>query len=136
MPLIPKITLQVFEKWVVEFVGPIIPPSRILGARYIITGKKYLTRWVEAAAVKDCNAKTAVFFLFEHVVTRFRCPIILMSDQGTHFIKSTIQEMLEEFEIHHQEISPYHPRENGTVEAFNKILENAFTNICNVNMDD
>jgi transposase InsO family protein len=95
-----------------------------------------LTIWDDATPMNDCSTKTVGCLLFEHVVTRFGCPRILMSDHGTHFINSTIQEMLEEFEIHHQEISPYHPRENGTVEAFNKILENAFTNICNVNMDD
>jgi len=30
-------------------------------------------------------------------VTRFGCPRIFMSDQGTHFINNTIEEMLEEF---------------------------------------
>jgi hypothetical protein len=33
--------------------------------------------------------------------------------------------MLEEFEVHQQNITPYHPQANGTIEAFNKILENA-----------
>jgi hypothetical protein len=59
-----------------------------------------------------------------------------MSDQGMHFIKNTISAMTEEFEVHHQKRTPYHPSENGTVETFKKILENALTKICNVNRDD
>jgi transposase InsO family protein len=59
-----------------------------------------------------------------------------MSDQGTHFINSIIKSMIEEFEVYHQKSTPCHPQSNGTMEAFNKILENAFINICNVNRDD
>jgi hypothetical protein len=55
-----------------------------------------------------------------------------MSDQGTHLIKRTIYTMTEEFELHHQKNTPYHPQEKRTVESFNKILENALTKICNV----
>jgi transposase InsO family protein len=52
-----------------------------------------------------------------------------MSDQGTHFIKNTIKDMTKDFEFYHQKSTPYHPQENGTIEAFNKILENALTKI-------
>jgi len=59
-----------------------------------------------------------------------------MSDKGTHFINSIIQEIIEEFEIHNQKSTPYHPRDNGTMETFNRILENALTKIFSVNRDD
>jgi hypothetical protein len=36
MPLRPHVTLQVFDKWKKYFLGPINPPTRILGSRYII----------------------------------------------------------------------------------------------------
>ena len=37
MPLVPQITLHAFDKWVVEFMGPISPAMKRTGARYIIT---------------------------------------------------------------------------------------------------
>jgi hypothetical protein len=93
IPLRLQVTLKVFDKWAVDFVGPINPPSGRSGARYIITVMEYLTIWVEATPVKDCNAETATHLLFEQVVTIFGCPRVLMSDQGTHFINSIIHAM-------------------------------------------
>ena len=130
-PLNLQISLQSFEKWVIDFVGPIQPPGKKTCARYIITTTKYLTRWAEMQPVKDCTSATTTKFIFEYVLTRFGCPKILMSDCGTHFLNQTIITLTEEFQVYHQKSTPYHLQANGIVEAFNKILETTLTKVCN-----
>ena len=80
MPLVPQVTLQPFDKWEVDFVGPINPLGKRTGARYIITATDYLNRWVEATPVIDCTTTTIGRLIFETIVMRFGCPRILMSD--------------------------------------------------------
>ena len=92
-----------------DFVGPINPPGKRMGARYIITATDYLTRWAEVVLVADCTTATAAKFIFENIVTRFGCPKILMSDQGSHFINRIVRALTEELQVQHKKSTPYHP---------------------------
>jgi hypothetical protein len=58
MTLVPQLTLQDFDKLEIDFVGPINPLVKRSGARYIIIVTYYLSRWVEAEPVRDCNINT------------------------------------------------------------------------------
>jgi hypothetical protein len=71
MPLEPQLTLQAFDKWAIDFMGPIKPPGKCTRERYIITTIEYLTRWAEARAIKDCSATTVVRFIFDDIITKF-----------------------------------------------------------------
>jgi transposase InsO family protein len=52
-----------------------------------------------------------------------------MSDQGNHFLKNKIVAVTKDLQIKHRKSTPYDPQANGTMEAFNKILENALTKV-------
>ena len=91
--------------------------------------------WAKSTLVKYCTDASAITFLFENVLTRFNCPKIILSDQVTHFVSKMIDEITAEFQIQHKKMTPYHPQVNGIVEAFNNIMENALTKVCNARRD-
>jgi hypothetical protein len=85
MPLHPILAQVPFEKWVIDFIGPIKPPSHNGRKRYILVAIEYVTKWAEAIATKNDDADTVARFLYENIITRFGCPKELVSDRGTHF---------------------------------------------------
>ena len=73
---------EVFQKWGLDFIGPVNPPAKGTKNRYIITATDYTTKWVEARVLKDNTAKSTAKFLFEEIITKFGCPLEFVSDQG------------------------------------------------------
>jgi hypothetical protein len=69
------------------------------------------------------TAATAASFIFNDVICRHGCPVILQSDQGSHFINELWDRLTTRFGIEHRVSSPYHPQTNGLVERLNRTLK-------------
>lgn len=119
--LIPVMAVLPFEKWGLDFVGPITPSSRV-GRKYIIVATDYFTKWAEARATRRDGAKEVAVFLMEQVVCRFGAPREIVTDRGTHFINEVIEELTEQLSIIHRRTTPYNPQANGQAESTNKVL--------------
>ena len=122
IPLVPILAQALFEKWGIDFVGPIAPTSRYGQKCYILVATNFVTKWAEAVATKIDNANIVATFLYENIITCFGRPKELVSDNGTHFINHTIAALTAKYEIKHRKTIPYHPRANGQTEKTNGIL--------------
>ncbi|MCO5615055.1 hypothetical protein L7F22_069343 [Adiantum nelumboides] len=136
MPLQPLLPLEPFQKWGLDFVGPIKPPARFTQNRYILVATDYCTKWVEAVALRDNAARSVAKFLYKNIMTKFGCPIELVSDQGGHFINKVISKLTELHMILHKKSTVYYPQANGQAESTNKILVRIIRKLVNQNTTD
>ena len=120
MPLHISLPLVPFEKWEIDYVGPVRPHSsrRMV---YIVVAMEYLAKWAEAKAVKTDTAVHTATFMYENIISRFGCPKIWVSDRGMHFLNELFEEMADKFRINHRKTTPYHPQTNGQTERVNGI---------------
>ena len=97
---------------------------------------KYVIKWAEAEPVEACTSEVSTKFIYENIITRFGCPLTIISDRGMHFVNKTVSILLKEFIIGHQKSTAYHPQLNGAVESFNNTLTKRLTKLCNIDKDN
>ena len=125
IPLQPKVLIEPFEKWELDFVGTINLASK--KKRYILVCTDYVTKWVEAKDIPRVTEKVVVDFLHEDIFTRFGVPREIVTDQGSQFTSHLMTTLVQHYKIKHKLSSPYHPQGNGQVESTNKVLESILT---------
>jgi transposase InsO family protein len=105
-----------------DFHGPITPTSQ-RGNKYVIALTDVLSKFVVTKAVRDNTAQTAVRFLKEDVITKFGTPRCILTDNGTHFTSSMMNELIKQIGATHLYSTPYHPQTNGQVERYNSTMD-------------
>ncbi|CAM6093914.1 unnamed protein product [Calypogeia fissa] len=135
-PLTPILSLAPFEKWGIDFTGPIQPPFACTRNRYIILATDYATKWVEARATKKNNTEAAAKFIFEAILVCFGCPLELVSDRGLHFLNHMVKNLTDTYLIRHRKTTPYNPKANGLIEKANGLMEQILLKVVSAHKND
>jgi transposase InsO family protein len=118
-----------------DFHGPITPTSQ-RGNKYIISLTDVLSKFVVTRAVRDNTAQTAIRFLKEDIITKFGTPRCLLTDNGTHFTSSLINELIKQVGATHLYSTTYHPQTNGQVERYNSTMDAKIAALSNLRKTD
>lgn len=124
-PLQPQIVLDPFEKWGIDFVGPIDPPSKEY--HYILVCIDYVTKWAKAKSLPVAREEKDVDFLYKQILQRFGALREIVSNQGPQFMSTMMEDFMHRYKMAHRKSSPYHHQANGQVEVTNRELENIIT---------
>ena len=82
-PLHPIIYVDPFAKWGIDFIT--FNPHLVGGRGYIILAVDYFTKWAEAMPTFAVDGKTVATFIFNHVISHFGVPQVIITDHGNHF---------------------------------------------------
>ena len=108
------------ERIAMDILGEL--PLTSKGNKYILVVSDYFTKWVEAFAMPNMEARTVAEFVVQEVVTRFGVPYTIHSDQGRQFEDKVFTEMCKLLHVKKTRTTPYHPQSDGMVERYNKTL--------------
>ena len=129
MPLIE----QPFQRIAMDVIGPL--PCTQRGNRFILSICDYATRYPEAIALPSVEAPRVakeLVNLFSHMGV----PDEILTDQGTNFMSSLLEEVYYLLHIKRIRTTPYHPQTDGLVERFNGTLKGMLRKFVSRNKKD
>ena len=100
MPLQPQLVVEPFDRWALDFVGPINPPSK--QKFYILVCTNYMMKWVEAVALVKSNDQDVIDFQYGEIFTHFRVPKEVVTDGGPQFVSHQFEALLWKYHIQHR----------------------------------
>jgi hypothetical protein len=91
--LVTTFPKEPFMKWGLDFINPIKVVRRLTWNKYILIVIDYATKWVEVKAFKTNIIVVITRVLYEYILTRFGCPLTIITNHVVHFINDTIRHL-------------------------------------------
>ena len=100
------------------------------GNKHVLTIIDHLTGWPEAFPIPDKSAETVVATFIDEYLPVHMCPQYILSDNGTEFKNSLMDQVLQQLGMDRIFSAPYDPQSNGKLEVFHKCLKPTLKNLC------
>lgn len=97
-------------------------PRSTTGKTAILTVVEALSGWVTAKAVSSPTAVEALKGLMEEVIYKFGFPLVVITDNGSHF-KGVFDVGLKKMQVPHHFTPVYHPQSLGKTERMNGLIK-------------
>ena len=98
-------------------------PESANSFKYIILFVDNFSRNIEALPLISVNGQTVSDVLIKEVVCRHGCPMELICDNATYYVKGELVRVCDFYVIKLSPVSSYHPQANGIAERKVKILK-------------
>ena len=125
-----------FKVFIVYEISLYIKTLESFGNLYILLVVDYVSKWVEAISCPKNDANTVVGFIQRNILSRFRAPRTMISDEGSHFANKVFAKLMSRYEIRHLMILAYHPQSNGQAEISNREIKKILEKTLNTSKKD
>ena len=135
----PKANLHVLSQGPNDLVamdiqGPLVTSQR--GNSYILVIQDIYTKYVTASPLADTSAENVAHTFVADWIRYFGAPARLLTDNGANFSASSTEDICNLLKIQKIWTSPYHPQTDGSVERFNRTLNEMLSHYVNHEQDD
>ena len=104
-----------------------------MGYKYLLTIQDNLTKYSDAIALKNTESSTITVSLAKQFISRFGCPEIIHTDQGSNFTSQVMSTVCKIFKIKQIKSTAFHPQSLGSLECSHQVLIQYVKNYCNKN---
>jgi transposase InsO family protein len=97
------------------------------GNKFILVAVDYISKWIKAIACPVVDSKVVKLLFKKVIFPQFSMSRVVISDDGSHFINRSFDNLLKKYGVKHKVAIAYHPHLSSQAEISNreikKILE-------------
>ena len=123
-PLHPIMATASLDLLHVEFtsIETMLEPNQSTRVVNVLVFQDHFMKHMLAYVTPDQTAKTIAKYLYWGYISIFGAPARLLSDRGTSFTSSVIEEICKILCVKQLQTIPYHPQTNGLVERLHQMI--------------